>query len=335
MSESITVQEAIELYLENKQTDAAAATVRSHRSRLRQFKQWADAEDIEFVNEIGPIDMHRYKKTRSGQVTKVTVKTQLDTLRVFVKFLSKMGFVDDKLPQAVLSPTLSESHARDELLEPEAAQSILSYLEKYDYASFKHIIALLLYRTLLRRGALRGIDIRDCNFDGENPTISIKHRPETDTPLKNKADGERIIALEPRVRETVKDYISNNRYDVVDEFGREPLLTTPRGRPHANTIQGHVYALTRPCIRSEDCPHGKNPEDCKAARNTYKASHCPSTVGPHALRRGAITHWLESDVPIRIVSDRCNTDPEVISEHYDKRSEKEKAEQRRKYLDQV
>lgn len=332
--ENPTITVAIELYADDKSIDCAQATVRSHRSRLRQFREWADENGIESLNDITPIHLLEYKQDRGEEVAKRTLKTQLDTLRVFLRFCSDAGFVSADLSEAVLSPSMSETHSRDDILDADAAQAILSRLNKYRYASIEHIIFLLLYRCLIRRGALRGIDLNDCSLSGDDPTIKLSHRPETGTPLKNKADGERIVAIGEEVRDTVQDYINDVRIEIKDDHGRSPLLTTEHGRPHGQTIQGIVYGLTRPCIVTE-CPHDRNPDECDAAQNRYKSYECPSSVSPHPLRRGAITHWLDQDIPIEIISERCNTAPDVIRDYYDERTEKQKAEQRRKYLEQI
>lgn len=56
-------------------------------------------------------------------------------------------------------------------------------------------------------------------------------------------------------------------------------------------------------------------------------------MNPHAIRRGSITHSLNNDTPDKVVSDRANVSPEVIEQHYDRRSEREKMQQRREHLD--
>jgi integrase len=56
-------------------------------------------------------------------------------------------------------------------------------------------------------------------------------------------------------------------------------------------------------------------------------------VTPHPIRRGYITHLLQTGVPVQVVSDRCNVSPEIIDQHYDVRSEDEKVQQRQQVLD--
>lgn len=40
-------------------------------------------------------------------------------------------------------------------------------------------------------------------------------------------------------------------------------------------------------------------------------------------------------MPDKVVSDRTNISPRVIEQHYDRRTEREKMEQRREYLDNI
>ena len=72
--------------------------------------------------------------------------------------------------------------------------------------------------------------------------------------------------------------------------------------------------------------------NCEALPRNH-TSKCPSSLNPHAIRRGSITHSLNNDMPDKVVSDRANVSPEVIEQHYDRRSEREKMEQRQAYLD--
>jgi len=92
--------------------------------------------------------------------------------------------------------------------------------------------------------------------------------------------------------------------------------------------------VSPPCKYGQECPHDRDESDCEAV-GLDSSSRCPSSVSPHPFRRGAITHFLQSDVPETAVSDRANVTKDIIDQHYDQRSDTEKMEQRRGYLDKV
>lgn len=91
---------------------------------------------------------------------------------------------------------------------------------------------------------------------------------------------------------------------------------------------------TRPCVYSSECPHDRGLGECPAVEHDT-ASKCPSSVSPHAIRRGSIAYSLTSDMPDKVVSDRANVSQRVIEQHYDRPTEREKMEQRREYLDNL
>lgn len=218
-------------------------------------------------------------------------------------------------------------------LHTDDAEQMLAHLAKYEYASLQHVTLALLWHTMMRRGAARALDLRD--YDRADQYLTIVHRPETDTPLKNQADGERLIALSDAVCELLNDWLDDQRPDVTDEHGREPLLATAYGRIHVTTIQQYAYMATRPCTYGAACPHDRNPTTCEATEERYQASKCPSSVSPHAVRRGSITHWLREDAPQPAISDRANVSADVLDQHYDERTAKEKMEQRRRFLENI
>lgn len=179
----------------------------------------------------------------------------------------------------------------------------------------------MLWQTGCRIGAAHSLDVSD--FETEEQALAIRHRPDYGTPLKNKQSGERICALSEEVCDVLEDYISVTRDEVTDDHGREPLFTTKYGRMHRSKIREMVYAVTRPCTYGQDCPHGRHPDSCEAATYT-QASKCPSSVSPHDIRRGSITHLLRNEVPKQIVADRVNSSPETLEKHYSQLTEKEK-----------
>jgi hypothetical protein len=58
------------------------------------------------------------------------------------------------------------------------------------------------------------------------------------------------------------------------------------------------------------------------------AQRCPSSVPPHAIRRSAITAWLNEGHSKELLSDRMNVSTKTLEKHYDARTESEKRELR-------
>lgn len=321
-----------DLYLEHRRGEVSENTLRSHRYRLNEFVEWCEEQEIHNLNDLTGRDLHAYRVHRREQddLKAVTLQGQLSTLRVFLKFCASVDAVPEGLHEKILLPTVSNAkQASKTLLEPERAEQILSYLETYRYASRQHVLLTLLWRTGLRMGSTRAIDLDD--YDADAPGVELVHRPEQDTPLKNKERGERWVALRPRTATLIDEYIAGPRKDVTDEYDREPLLTTAQGRISTSAIQGSIYTITRPCVYGE-CPHAEyDPETCEFTKRE-NATKCPSSRSPHDVRSGAITAHLLDDVPVEIVSERMDVTQSVLDRHYDRRSEREKMEQRRKFL---
>lgn len=334
--EPIEPERAVELYLHQRRDEVSDETLQSHRYRLEQFVQWCNDEGIVDMTDVDGRDLYAYRIDRreEGGLKPVTLQGQLSTLRVFLEFCASIDAVPEGLRAKVKLPTVSESEQASETkLDPNRAEAALSYLERYQYASREHVTMLLLWRTGMRSGALRTLDVDDCELNG-NPAVHAVHRPEQDTPLKNGEYGERWIALTPSIARVLDDYCNGPREDVTDDYGREPLLTTTHGRVSRSTIRDTIYRVTRPCWYGEPCPHDRDPNQCEAT-GYDGASKCPSSRSPHDVRSGAITAHLLENVPVEIVSDRMDVSQGILDKHYDRRTEREKMEQRREHLNNL
>lgn len=328
----IDPESALDLYLDQRRDEVSEATLKSHEYRLEPFVRWAKSEDYTNMNDITGRDLHAFRVHRREEedLKPVTLQGQLSTLRVFLRFCASIDAVPEGLPDKIMLPTVTKGDDVSETtLEPNRAEEILEYLRKYEYASRDHVVVLMLWRTGMRSGAIRGLDLDD--FDRDERAVHIQHRPEEDTPLKNGSHGERWVALSEYLVRVLDDYIEGPRIEAVDEYGRTPLLTTREGRASRSTIRGTFYRWTRPCVIGEPCPHDRDPDECEAM--TFdQASSCPSVRSPHDARSGAITAHLMDDVPTEIVSGRMDVSPKILERHYDRRSGREKMEQRREYL---
>lgn len=333
--EPIEPETALELFLKVKEAELAEASIEGHMYRLRHFVHWCTQEGIENLNTLTGRQLHEYRLWRreDGDLNKVNEKTQMDSLRSFVRWLEAIDAAEPDLSEKVLSPTITATeNARDVMLDAEHASAVLSHLEEYEYAGAQHVLLTLLWHTMMRTGGVYALDVED--YDKEDQYIKVRHRPETGTPIKNKSDGERLVALSDDICELIDEWLTNKRPDTTDKHDREPLLASRQGRLQKSKIRTYVYRWTRPCAHGEACPHDRDPNECEATHRDA-ASKCPSSISPHAIRRGSITHSLHNDMPDKIVGDRANVSPKVIELHYDRRSEQGRTEQRRNYLENL
>ena len=324
--EPIDPSTARELYLDHKATHCTEATVQSHHYRTRHIVNWCEENGIDNLNDLTGRDLHEFRlwHMEEHDINQMSLRQHMCTLRVFLKWAASIEAVPADLYDKVMVPKVGRGERqRDDMLSSDEAEELLEYLSRYHYASFRHVIIALFWETGIRIGAAHSIDLNDvCSDEGY---IDLVHRPDTGTTLKNGKSGERPVAITEGLDELLEEFIENVRIDAVDEFGREPLFTSQQGRLTRSSIRRKVYDTTAPCFQGKPCP------DC--IDNMDKK--CPEAVSPHAIRRGSITHYLTKDVPIEVVSDRMNVSRDVLDQHYDKRSEEVKLEQRRGYLDNI
>ena len=332
--EPLTPSRAKTLYLESRSDELADRSLKLHEKHVGSFVEWYTDKGGEEtnMNDVTARVVHEYKLHIKDGFAQSTLSIYLSTVRQFIEFCESIDGVAGGTAEKIVLPD-RDRNACTEMLDPEEAETILAYLRKYHYGSRTHALMTVLWHTGIRTGTAQALDVSD--LDEERERLRIRHRPDTETPLKNGDTAERFITLSGDVTEVLADYVTENRHAVTDEYGREPLFTTKRGRPAKNSIRRSVYAATRPCATGRDCPHGEDPDTCEAAQRTNDACKCPSTVSGHPVRRGSITHFLRRDVPEKVVSDRMNVSQDVLDEHYDRRTEDEKAEQRRQFLSNV
>lgn len=335
--EPIDPETSLTLYLDQRRNEVSEATLNAHEYRLSHFVRWSSGDDTDEprltnMNDVTGRKLHQYRIWRrdDGNLNTVSMQTQMSTLRVFMKFCEEIDAVPRNTHEKVRVPSVdSKDGSRDEILDPDRAVDILEYLNTYQYASQKHALLTIIWHTGARVGGVHSLDVRD--FHEDEQRLYFEHRPQTGTSLKNGTNGERVVALSDRATLIVADYIDGHRDQVTDDEGREPLITTRRGRPNKTTLRDWVYEITQPCFYSRECPHGKDISECEWRRHDKRAG-CPSNNPPHDIRRGSITHYLSKDAPKQAVSDRMDVKTETLDEHYDKRSEEVKSEQRREYF---
>jgi len=325
-------QEAAQQWLDIREPSVAQSTYENNQTTLEQFVAWCGQNEIDNLNTLTGRHMSQFVAWRRSQpnVSDITVQKQLGAIREFLGWAADVEAVEQGLRERVHAPKVVDgAEARDVKLEASRAEAILEYLNRFQYGSRDHAIIALLWRTGMRLGALRTIDLEDLRPDDD--AIDLHHRPDSETPLKNGPDGERWVWLGPVYYQIIEDYVENNRIEARDDYGREPLFTSKQGRLSESAIRDCCYRMTHPCMM-EGCPHDREPETCEAVGVPNLPSKCPSARSPHAFRRGAITSHLNDGVPADVVSERMDVSLEVLYKHYDARRPDEKMEQRRKFL---
>lgn len=351
--EPITPREAVEMWLNRLQSTRADETLQSYRYRLKPFVQWCDKEGIDNLNDLTSRDVFQFDSARRAEGLKVsTLNNQIGTLKQFIQFCERIDAVQQGLPAKIEVPSVElADRVNDELLSAERAETIRENLNRYARASRRQAMFELLWHTGCRLGELRGLDLRDCFFEEsdlerlrhqddidqaaleevEVPFVYFRHRPET--PLKNKREGERPVAISQTVADRIQEYIDVNRVERRDSNDRRPLLTTEKGddgRASKSSIRREIYIMTQPC-RWGSCPHDRDTTNCEALEHTLEA-RCPSSRSPHPIRTGSITHMRDEGWPPEVVAERVNATPDVIREHYDHPDPIRRMQSRRDFL---
>ncbi|WP_390884085.1 tyrosine-type recombinase/integrase [Halapricum hydrolyticum] len=335
-SEPISPSQAIEEYLTARSNELADATVQNHRYRLKQFRLWCDEVEFTDMRELSGRETESFRLARESEgLAPMTVRNHQMTLRVFVEWCETQGYVKPGVSEKIRTPAVAKSdRTRDDKISHETAQDMINSLSRFEYGSLRHVLIHVLYHTGMRTGAARALDVDDFVLDPD-PHLQVRHRPETGTPLKRGIDGERNVSIvDSELVKALQDYRDRTRPEVTDEDGREPLFASRQGRIAKTTIQAHSYRATQPCEWTGACPHDQEVDACPY-RSADKASQCPSSISPHALRRSAITSHLDRDVPKDIVSGRTNVSRKRLDQHYDARDEESKRQTRRRQLENM
>lgn len=325
--------EAKNRYLKDKSTDVTDSTLSNYETTLNVFCEWLiDEAGVSTLNTLTSDEIQKFKEWRLEQVKTITLKTDMTCIKDFVRFCEHINAVPDGMHELVRVPKPKrEDEVSSDILSSDEASEIMDYLGTHEYASLRHVIFRILWKTGMRRSSLYALDVDDFD-DGSKPVLRLRHRPDTATPLKNKRRGERDVRLDRETADVIDDFLKHNHSDGTDEHGRRPLLMSTHGkRCEPSTIQRNIYTVTRPCHYTGECPMDRDLDECEATSyNT--ASKCPGSVGPHALRRGYVTEALNAGQPRDVTADRVDMTTEVLDKHYDHATKEERMERREDYL---
>ncbi|USZ71982.1 tyrosine-type recombinase/integrase [Natronosalvus halobius] len=330
--EPLGPEEGVQRFLRHHEPGVRKTTYQNAKHRLSVFLEWCDEREIGNLNELSGRDLADFVDWRRTDVAAITLQKQLSSVRQALRWWADIEAVEEGLAEKLHAPELPDgAESKDVFLDPHRAKAALEYFDRHHYASRDHALLAILWRTGMRRSAVRSIDVDD--LEADDHAVRVEHRPETGTTLKNGDDGNRWVYLGPKWFQILDDYAKNpDREVVIDDHDRQPLFTTRLGtRPHGGTIYKWVLRALHPCTYAE-CPHDRTPEECEARARDAVPARCPSARSPHAVRRGAITYHLNEEAAPEVVSERMDVSLDVLYQHYDARTEREKMAVRRQEL---
>jgi site-specific recombinase XerD len=135
--EPIDPEGAFTLYLRDRENKLADATIDSYRYRLKRFVEWCRENELDNLNNLSGRYLLRFKQYRAEDLNSVSLKRQLNALRIFIRWCESMDAVEQGLHYKVLSPPLNDGdRERDVLFDSETADDMLDHLAHFSYASF-------------------------------------------------------------------------------------------------------------------------------------------------------------------------------------------------------
>ena len=331
---SLRPQEAVDGFLNEKKSEVATSSWRNYKYPLNYFLDFCEEEGIVEISDLTGYDLKQFKaRRREDDINNVTLYNNLSVIRVFLKWCEEAQLLEQGFHDLVQLPPIEDGEIVSTVkVALEDVENILEYLYKFEFATRRHATFQLLWHTAIRMGTLMALDLDD--YFPRKQQLRIRHRPESDTPLKNKSDAERKVNLSEEICGVLDDYIDVHRIDLTDDYDGEPLFTTPTRRLYSTILRKDMYAITRPCAIGESCPHDRGLETCEATAKK-QASKCPSSISPHPLRRSAITYHLNQDASKEVVSGRADVSVSVLEKDYDARTEDERAASRKQILDKL
>jgi integrase/recombinase XerC len=247
--------------------DVSAHTHKTYRSDLRGFARWYQVTYGQpvSVQDLAPVIVEAYKSDLMGRMRAkpATVKRRLATLRRFGGWAVEQGLIKTLPTQGVKVPPVPRTGPRS--LEKTVVHRLLLEAQRdwSKLATRNYAILRVLVDTGIRVGSLVGLRLSDL-------TWTEKKRKATLTVLYGKGERSNTIALPPKTRAALADYLA--------------------ARPEAE--DDHLFLSTR--------KRGLSSEAVRQMVNKYarRAGLDPQAVSPHTLRHTLARNLLAQGSPL-------------------------------------
>lgn len=255
-------------FLDYARTECRLAdnTVAAYRRDLSRFTTWLDRRDVRGLSIQELADYVGWLHAQS--LAPASVARHLVSLKVFFRYLQLEGVLRDNLAELLGSQKLWQRVPK--VLPPETVDRLLAAPRPRDKLWQRDRALLeLLYATGCRASEVSFLRVSDVHLD------------EGYCRCRGKGDKERMVPLGQRAIASVRQYLDQERGDIVE---RHPaaggwLLLTGRG---LRLRRERIWELVK----------------------RYAARvHAPSDIGPHTLRHSFATHLLTGGADLRQVQE--------------------------------
>lgn len=247
----------------------AVSTVKAYKYDLLKFiNSEGDIQaDSPFVRQKIRLFL---KKLKDLNYSKKGIARKIATLRSFFKFLILNEFITKNPMNQIKSPKIKLEESLPKFLELSDIETIFNMIrDKKQFTSKKsvryYIIVRILYATMARVSELCNIKIKDIDFNKGY----IR--------LRGKGNKERIIPVDPKTLEIIKEHVNNKIYYKSEDF----LLVNTRGqRLNPRVVQEDIKKIKKTC----GFPESK-------------------IITPHIFRHTGATHLRRSGMDISELQD--------------------------------
>ena len=108
-TDTLDPRTALQMYLQQRRSEVADATLSAHERRLRKFVEWCRENDIDDVGNLSGYHLHEFsvwwqKGAKTDDLSPEPLRSALLPLRVFLRFLRSIDAVGEELPDKVILP---------------------------------------------------------------------------------------------------------------------------------------------------------------------------------------------------------------------------------------
>lgn len=269
--ENYKISDFIDDFLIAKEVEegCTSSTIKAYRYDLQKF--------IELIGDIqvnSPLIRQKIrlflKKLNDINYTKKGIGRKIACLRAFFKFLEQNEFLSKNPMNTIKTPKIKLEESLPKFLRISDMETILNKLkDRQLFTSRKseryYLIVRLLYSTMARVSELCNIKITDIDF--ERGYIR----------LRGKGNKERIVPIDQKTLEIVKDYLNNRiMYDTEDYL----LVNTRTQKLNPRVVQTDIKTIKEKCGFTDS-----------------------KIITPHIFRHTGATHLRRSGMDISELQD--------------------------------